>query len=123
MDHLSMIFAHMGSKSPRRMPGTFVGIVPNSPRYSGGAFGLGSHMSIWLGPPRIHRMMTEFLRFALIDSGFARASCRISSERVNPAAPSIPALRKLRRLGEHVRCRSTHPNESARRRFMGGTPD
>ena len=41
------------------MPGTLVGLTPNSPRNSAGASGLGSHMSMWLGPPRIQRMMTE----------------------------------------------------------------
>ena len=46
------------------MPGTLVRMTPNSPRYSAGASGLGSHMSMWLGPPRIHRMMTDGRRVA-----------------------------------------------------------
>ena len=52
----------IGSMSESMIPGTLVGPTPNSPRYSTGAFGFGSHISIWLGPPRIHRMITEFLR-------------------------------------------------------------
>ena len=33
------------------MPGTFVAIGLNSPRYSAGASGFGSKVSRWLGPP------------------------------------------------------------------------
>jgi hypothetical protein len=40
------------------MPCTFVEIGENSPRISVGASGFMSHMSSWLGPPRIQRMMT-----------------------------------------------------------------
>src|SRR5438876_7241515 len=46
------------------MPETFVGMALNSPRISWGASGLGSNVSIWLGPPPIQRRMTDvsFLR-------------------------------------------------------------
>src|SRR5579864_4969881 len=67
-------------------------------------------------------MITEFLRAALVEAGFARASCRSSSAKVRPAVPSMPALRKLRRLGMKLLRKSTHPNESAPRRIIGGTP-
>src|SRR5579871_5284101 len=113
-----MIFAHIGSKSPRRMPGTFVSIVPNSPRYSSGASGLGSHMSIWLGPPRIHRMMTEFASFRLADSGVAFASKRSKSARPKPAKPSMPARKKPRRSGAKDAKASRQPSEEVRR-FTG----
>ena len=60
IDHLSMIRADIGNRSHKRMPGTDVGdCTPNSPRYSTGAFGFGSHVSDVAGPPRIHRMMTD----------------------------------------------------------------
>src|SRR2546429_511738 len=47
IDHWSIIRLHRGSMSESRMPGTLVPMVPNSPRYSTGASGLGSHMSIF----------------------------------------------------------------------------
>src|SRR5258708_6347560 len=111
MDHLSIMPAHIGSMSDSVMPGTLVGMVPNSPRYSAGALGLGSHISMWLGPPRIHRMMTDGFRLALLGADeLARDSCRSRSARPSPAAPSTPALRKLRRSGRMVRLASAHPN-------------
>src|SRR5262245_65757690 len=100
MDHLSMTRPHIGSMSDRMMPGTLVGMVPNSPRYSAGAFGLGSHMSRWLGPPRIHRIITDGLRAVLGDGpASAFASERRRSARPRPAAPRMPALRTRRRPG------------------------
>jgi len=47
----SMIFATRGRYSPTVIPGTAVGIVAYSPRTPAGAFGLGSYVSNWLGPP------------------------------------------------------------------------
>src|SRR5262249_7726090 len=72
------------------------GLVPNSPRYSAGASGLGSHISMWLGPPRIHNRMTELTRAGALGRA-AFASARSSWGRVMPAAPSAPARRKPRR--------------------------
>ena len=37
---------------------------------------MGSHISIWLGPPRIHRIMTEGFRLAGVPTTAARASDR-----------------------------------------------
>src|SRR5262249_20186481 len=93
-----------GRRSHRNTPGTVVGRTPNSPRYSAGASGFGSHVSIWLGPPRIHRMMTD-------DAGEepARAWERGKSARANPAATRTPALRKLRRLVRRCRRKSAQP--------------
>src|SRR5947208_1332395 len=48
------------------MPGTSVGRTPNSPRNSTGASGLGSHMSMCDGPPRIQRMMAGVLIVHLV---------------------------------------------------------
>ena len=57
---LSITAAWRGSWSEIRMPGTFVGMVPNGPRTWLVASGLGSHMSIWLGPPESQNKMTDF---------------------------------------------------------------
>src|SRR6185437_7332864 len=102
MDHLSMMRPDIGSKSPRRIPGTLLGLTPNSPRYSTGASGLGSHMSMWLGPPRIHRMMTDFSREA---PGAAApwAFIRSRSASDSPAPPSMPICKKLRRFSRFSR--------------------
>ena len=51
--------AWRGNSSQTSMPGTLVGIGRNGPRYSAGAFGLGSNVSNWLGPPHIQNRMTE----------------------------------------------------------------
>src|SRR5262245_8947561 len=109
IDHLSMIRALMGSRSQIWMPGTLVGIAPNSPRYSIGASGFGSHVSCWLGPPRIQRMMTEFSREGDLPCVVALASQRNKSDSDNPAKPSKPAFRKLRRsIAKRLR-NSGHP--------------
>src|SRR5437762_11749738 len=97
IDHLSMIRALIGKRSQIWMPGTLVLIAPNSPRYSIGASGFGSHVSCWLGPPRIQRMITDFCRETAFPEAFARASERRRSGNANPAKPRKPDLRKLRR--------------------------
>src|SRR4051812_26902369 len=94
------------------MPGTLVFIVPNSPRTSAGASGLGSHMSIWLGPPRIHKSRTLLpaLSFAAAVDLFFSAASRFWSDK--PAAPRTPACTTARR---ERRRNSSH----ARRRWKG----
>src|SRR3954464_4497242 len=59
---LSVCLASSGTCSVKRTPGRVVGTVPNSPRTSAGASGLGAKVSWWLGPPCIHRRMqlTDF---------------------------------------------------------------
>ena len=42
------------------VPGILVGMPLNSPRMLSGASGLGSQMSMWLGPPWRKIMMTDF---------------------------------------------------------------
>src|SRR5262249_18652973 len=103
IDHLSMTRPDIGNRSPRIMPGTLVGEVPNSPRYSIGASGLGSHISMWLGPPRIQRMMADFIPLAVLRF----CSARNTSASDSPAAPRTPALRKPRR--SRVRRNSGQP--------------
>ena len=81
------------------MPGTLVFMTPNSPRYSTGASGLGSHMSIWLGPPRIHRMMTDGWRVGWEGVGLGLQQLA----QVQPGGRrSKPALTKLRRSRSKV---------------------
>ena len=45
-----------------RTPGSCVWMTPNGPRFSSGRSGLGSQVSIWLGPPAIHSRMTLLRR-------------------------------------------------------------
>src|SRR5204863_180578 len=108
---------HIGSMSESWMPFTLVLATPNSPRYSTDASGFGSHMSMWLGPPRIHRMMTEGCRVCAARSGdqattgVARASLRSRSASVSPAVPSMPALTKSRRDRRRLARNSGQPCE------------
>src|SRR3954451_11884478 len=113
IDHLSMIRALIGSRSQIWIPGTLVDIAPNSPRYSKGAYGLGSHVSCWLGPPRIQRMITDFSR----EAWACLASARSTSAKDKPASPSTPTFRKLRRSMASSRRNSGQP-----RRLGARTP-
>lgn len=51
-----------GRCSQMGRPETLVAIEPNSPRTSGGASGLGSNMSMWLGPPNRSIKITDLIR-------------------------------------------------------------
>src|ERR1043166_2901852 len=95
IDHLSMMAALRGRRSQIWMPGTFVGIAPKAPRYSDGASGFGSHVSCWLGPPRIQRMITDFSREIFCEG--TEACARSRPEKLRPAKPRNPLLIKLRR--------------------------
>jgi hypothetical protein len=64
-------------------------------------------MSMWLGPPRIQRMMAEGWRF--VEAVEAPASTRSKSARLKPALPSTPAFRKLRRSNRSVLRNSSQP--------------
>ena len=48
-----------GNSSQMRTPGTRVAMVPNGPRNSSGASGLGSQVSSWAGPPQSQSSSTE----------------------------------------------------------------
>ncbi len=98
--HLSMRAAISGKVSPMRMPGTFVSIGLNSPRISGGASVLMSHMSWWDGPPPRKTLMTALCRLgAATPRASAAASARRMSARVRFMAPKVraPTRRKPRR--------------------------
>src|SRR5258706_11984872 len=68
--------------------------------------GFGSHVSIWVGPPPIHSMMTALA--VLPDAWAAWVACARSLRGIDAAATPAPAprlnLRKLRRLnpGTHL---------------------
>ena len=76
------------------MPGTAVAIGANSPRYSTGASGFMSHVSIWLGPPKRKIMIARFARGRAV----AAAACRASrSGRPRPSIPSPSPSTNCRR--------------------------
>ena len=100
---LSAIAACIGRCSQNRTPGRRVAIVPNGPRTSAGASGLGSHMSRWLGPPESQKTMTDFgppPRLVPPEGAAASAWSRINWAADNPATPESPARKNHRRDGE-----------------------
>src|SRR5690606_631334 len=58
MVYLSAIWPSFGSRPPMTSP-VLVFTVPNSPRYSSGALGLGSKVSMWLMPPAMKMKITD----------------------------------------------------------------
>src|SRR5579871_4450091 len=98
IDSLSAIEACSGRCSQNDTPGSFVGIVENGPRISVGASGLGSHMSIWLGPPDSQNRITA-LRFPRTsvtdDSAWAIPGRQFAAAKA--PHPASPACRNQRR--------------------------
>src|SRR5579883_922880 len=78
------------------MPGTLVGITPNSPRISAGASGLGSKLSIWLIPPWSQSRMQETSRSVRPPAARARSSRKRG--RLSPKTPSEPTRSRSRRV-------------------------
>src|SRR6185503_3541521 len=78
------------------MSGLLVLIGLNGPRISRGASGFMSHVSSWLGAPRLKMSMTAFssLPFVSAPAALNAASC----DRLKPIAPSAPTCRKSRRV-------------------------
>ena len=64
------------------------------PRYSAGASGFMSYMSMWPGPPSSQIRMTDVFLLVSFDASFARRSWGIPTA----AIPATPSCRKLRRL-------------------------
>src|SRR5690242_11942559 len=87
-----MIRACSGRCSLTRMPGTLVGMEANGPRTSAGASGLGSHMSIWLGPPDSQKRITDFFCFG---DALAAAGSQFGSD-IAPR-PARPVCKNQRR--------------------------
>src|SRR5689334_16944787 len=106
------------------MPGTFVPIVPNSPRNSAGASGLVSHMSMWLGPPRIQSSITLLSDLAAAPLGASAALALSKLPSDSPAVPSTPACtsprRERRRNSGQVRRRLKESLMVGRREGSGG---
>jgi hypothetical protein len=85
MENLSVHLAMFGINSLICVPGTLVGMGRNSPRISEGASGLRSNMSMWLGPPSIHKRMQFTSRF-----GLAACCARKTCGKLNPSAVNPP---------------------------------
>ncbi len=83
--------ANFGKCSLMRMPGTDVSIGLNSPRTSAGASGLGSNVSMWLGPPAIQSRMHDLGRGP---SGAAAASRPSQPHSDAPAAAAATNSRR-----------------------------
>src|SRR5262245_14936507 len=78
-------------------PGTLVRIGEKSPRYSLGAFGLRSKVSMWLAPPHSHRTITDFgLVRGRSASAWASRRSKFASDR--PPRAAAPARRNDLRL-------------------------
>ena len=92
MENLSAHLAMLGINSPIWVPGTLVGIGRNSPRISEGALGFKSYMSMWLGPPNIHKRMQFTSRF-----GLAVCCARKTCGRLKPSADNPPKRSASRR--------------------------
>src|ERR1700704_1932246 len=88
--NLSMRFAIFGSSSEIWMPGTLVEIGLKL------LLDLGSHVSMWLGPPSSQKRITAF---ALPFTGDLLAAAAESASRSeSPRKPSDPAVTKFLRL-------------------------
>src|SRR5437763_7143658 len=88
--NLSMRFAIVGNSSEIRMPGTLVEIGLKL------LLALGSHVSMWLGPPSSQNRITDFALPLAGDVLSAAAASALRSE--SPRNPSDPAVTKLLRL-------------------------
>ena len=85
----SMMPARSGRCSPKRTPGTRVAMELNGPRISLGAVGLGSKVSMWLGPPESQTRITAVFCAVLPGvAALARYCNRPGSD--SPAIPARP---------------------------------
>src|SRR5439155_12394217 len=87
--NLSIRLAILGSSSEIWMPGTLVEIGLKL------LFDLGSHVSMWLGPPSSQKRITALALPLGGESAAAAAESASRSE--SPRNPSDPAVIKLRR--------------------------
>src|SRR5437660_1252179 len=89
------------------MPSILVLMALNSPRMLEDASGLGSQMSIWLGPPwRKQRITRLALPNPLAPSKLLVAACAFRAKywgRLNPASPAAPT---------RMNSRLDHPSQS-----------
>ena len=119
--NLSSIAACFGRCSQKKTPGSRVGMTPNGPRFWSGRSGLGSQVSIWLGPPAIQSRMTALFPATGRPASDARARRRSRSGRLSPAIPARPALSMLRRLAttRPSRSRGLRPAKACRVGMFG----
>src|SRR5437667_376318 len=98
---LSIWSASIGMTSLTSMPGTLVLIGLKSPRTLEGALGLGSQISMWLGPPCRNSMITDLAapKALPFDSTLAAADAfqERNSGRFNPNKPAPPTRINSRR--------------------------
>ena len=94
--NLSAHFACSGSSSPTSMPGTFVRIGRKSPRYSLGASGFRSYISMCGGPPGSQTKITD--RSSCAATVPAWACNRKMSPSVKPPKPIAPNFSAVRRV-------------------------
>src|ERR1700688_3273080 len=99
-----MAEAIIGMVSLMFVPGILVLMGLNSPRMLSGASGLGSQISMWLGPPRRHTMITVAARRrqrepASLLAPFAAPRQARNWERFKPKRPIEPARSSSRRVG------------------------
>ena len=85
-----MRFAIFGSSSEIWIPATFVEIGLKL------LFVLGSHVSMWLGPPSSQKRITA-LALPFVGE-LPSAAAESASRRESPRKPSDPAVMKLRRV-------------------------
>src|SRR6266853_3600601 len=102
---LSICSASLGMTSLSQIPGTLERSVLNSPRTFDGASGLGSQMSMWLGPPCRKIRMTDLalpqpaLVLAASDGDSEPSACnRKMSPSATPNKPAPPTRMNSRRL-------------------------
>ena len=95
--HLSMCRAMRGRCSQISMSGQEVRICPCGERYSFGASGFMSRMSIWLGPPHWNRKMTDLALGAIVSFFAVASEARNSLGMVRPSSPMPPARSSVRR--------------------------
>ena len=88
--------ASRGRCSEISSPGTTVGIGANSPRYSAGACGLRSKVSMWLIPPHSQSTISD-LGARGVAPGDGADSARKSCPSESPASAAPPARRTPRR--------------------------
>src|SRR5688572_21817269 len=89
-------FAIIGRCSQMRICGAEVAIGLNSPRYSTGASGFMSHMSMWEEPPQRKKRMVDFAGF--FRGGGIAAAPNAERPKLSPAKPTVDAARNVRRL-------------------------
>ena len=101
--------ASLGRCSEIRTPGAAVSIALNGPPCEWP--GLGSKVSVWLGPPVIHKRMHDFRRFG--SDAAEAASVPNQPEADEPRAPAEASL---------INCRRLKRGASRSDRFMTGAP-